>query len=99
MEEEDGGGCCSSADEDIFYILCLETTICHHSVPIMPCRLVTAPDVLILSFVTVSLTVLVSVIDFFFTSTSSLTNGSLVTSTSSLFSGTLISVFDFTGPS
>src|SRR5215211_7904126 len=64
----------------------------------MPCRPVAAPDALILSLVTLSLTVLVSVIDFFLTTTSSLTNGSLVTSTSSLFNGTLISVFDFTGP-
>src|SRR5215203_3030160 len=73
--------------------------ICHHYVLIIPCRPVAAPDALILSFVTVSLTVLVSVTGFFFTTTSSLTNGSLVTSTSSLFNGTLISVFDFTGPS
>src|SRR5215210_3899616 len=50
------------------------------------------------SFVTNSLTVLVSVTGFFFTTTSSLTNGSSVTSTSSLFNSTLISVFDFTGP-
>src|SRR5215208_2352375 len=82
-----------------FYILCLRTTICYSPVPIMPCRPVAAPDVLILSLVTVSLTVLVSVTGFFLTTTSSLTNGSLVTSTSSLFNGTLISVFDFTGPS
>src|SRR5215212_1349951 len=97
--EEDGGGCCWSADEDHFLYSLPRDYICHHSVPIMPCRSVAAPDVLILSFVTVSLTVLVSEIDFFFTTTSSLTKGSLVTSTSSLFNGTLISVFDFTGPS
>src|SRR5215208_2860214 len=81
-----------------FYILHLETAICYSSVPIMPCRPVAAPDLLILSLVTVSLTVLVSVTGFFLTTTSSLTNRSLVTSTSSLFNGTLISVFDFTGP-
>src|SRR5215212_4780935 len=96
--EEDGGGCCWSADEDNFLYSLPRASICHHHALIMPCRPVAAPDALILSFVTVSLTVLVSVTGFFFTTTSSLTNGSLVTSTSSLFNGTLISVFDFTGP-
>src|SRR5215212_1855646 len=93
MDGDGDGGCCWSADEDIFYIR-------YSPVPIMPCRPVAAaPDVLILSLVTVSLTVLVSVTGFFLTTISSLTNGFLVTSTSSLFNGTLISVFDFTGRS
>src|SRR4051812_33219884 len=93
MDGDGDGGCCWSADEDIFYIR-------YSPVPIMPCRPVAAaPDVLILSLVTVSLTVLVSVTGFFLTTISSLTNGFLVTSTSSLFNSTLISVLDFTGPS
>src|SRR3712207_1149415 len=62
------------------------------------CYPVELSDTLILSLLTVSLTTFVSVKLFFFTTTSSFTNGFLVTSTSSLLNGTFISVFDFTGP-
>src|SRR5919112_1704207 len=91
------GGCCWSVDDDIFYALFLNHR--YSCVPVLVCCPIAAPDMLILSLVTVSLTVLVSVTGFFFTTISSLTNGFLVTSTSSLFNSTLISVFDFTGPS
>src|SRR3712207_5989851 len=82
----------------IFYTLCPNHNLCYSCVFVVACWSVAVPDILILSFVTVSLTVLVSVTGFFFTITSSLINGSLVTSASSLMRGTLISVFDFTGP-
>src|SRR3712207_2335015 len=83
----------------IFYTLCPNHNLCYSCVFVVACwSSVAVLDSLILSLVTVSLTVLVSVTGFFLTTTSSLTNGSLVTSASSLMRGTLISVFDFTGP-
>src|SRR5215212_5771703 len=83
-----------------FFMLsaCLIHYLSYSCVLVEVWRLIALPDILILSFLIVSLTVLVSVTGFFLTTTSSLTNGSFVTSTSSLFNGTLISVFDFTGP-
>src|SRR5215213_6452752 len=83
-----------------FFMLsaCLIHYLSYSCVLVEVWRLIALPDILILSFLTVSLTVLVSVTGFFLTTTSSLTNGSFVTSTSSLFNGTLISVLDFTGP-
>src|SRR5919106_4103089 len=77
------GGCCWSVDDDIFYALFLNHR--YSCVPVLVCCPIAAPDMLILSLVTESLTVLVSVTGFFFTTISSLTNGFLVTSTSSLF--------------